>query len=511
MNTHPHLESNAHVLLLAIGEIGDDLIEQTPQKQPTAPTKRTRLIRWMAVAAALLVVAISLPLLRGFFIRANDPTGDQGSSNHSGLIGDGQHYMSYEGPVMPLFGAEAYTDVTIDRSLTFDFSPFAKYDSAATVTDAYTLTNTGTEEMTLQLYYPFSATLGQNDILMPTLTRNGERLEASLLVGAADTTEQLRDARKKAGYLAYTELLEDGSYFAATQQDAPAIDLPVTVYAITNYVIHGKGANPTLNFTYQIDPTKTGVMTLGFNGGKNNREEGKYARHFSVPAPGEHGYGDVYYLIVLGDDLQNLKMQGYKDGGCDRGEEIDITAKVSRSETTLADFIRQRIAREDHDAPQYDHEGNPFCSIVSYLSDEEYFDHYAKLLQKEADDIYETWNNDFRTFEGLTSQVRSSERVMYLSMTVTLGAGESAELSATLHKEASVEWIGNLNEGYGFDMMTSLGSSLNFTAQSITLTGLQDLSVTRYNLPVAPLPTDTPIPAEAAHYFIVVNRQPKGE
>lgn len=512
---HPQLPDNAHLLLLAIGEIGDDMIltepiatepSSPPAQNDPPPTKSRPRRKWLAIAAALLIVAVSLPLLRGFFIRANHPADTQGG-NGNDLIGDGLHYMSYEGPVMPLFGAEAYDALCVERAVSFDFSPFVKYDLAANVIDAYTLTNTSDQALTLQLYYPFSATLGQTDALMPKLTLQGETLPFTLLVGAADTMEQLRDARKTAGYLAYTALLQDGSYFAATQQEVPTIDLPITVYTITDYVIRGEGTNPTLNFTYHIDPSRTGVMTLGFNGGSNNRETGNYARHFGVPSPGEYGYGDAYYLIVVGDDLQDLQMQGYKDGGCDRGEEIDITATVTREESTIADFIRARIAEDDRKTPQYDHEGNAVRQIVSYLSDEEYFAHYMALLQTEADNICEVWNNDFRTFGGLSSQLISSERVMYLAVSVTLDAGESAELCATMYKEASVEHHGAYDEGIGFDVMTTLGSSLAFTAQTITLTGLQDLSVSLSNLPASPLPANTPLPIHGEHCYVVINRQ----
>ena len=233
MNTRSaHLENNAHILLLAVGEIGEDLITQAMPGQAHTPTRKgsTRRIRWVAAAAALLLFAISLPLLRGFFIRANTPDDGQDGGNHSGLIGDGLHYMSYEGPVMPLFGAEGYDALTVDRAVTLDFSPVARYDYAATVRDAYTLTNTGEAALTLQLYYPFSATLGQADTLLPTLTLDGQALEGALLVGAADTTESLRDARKTAGYLAYTNLLEDGSYFAAISEDAPTLERRKLLY-----------------------------------------------------------------------------------------------------------------------------------------------------------------------------------------------------------------------------------------------------------------------------------------
>ncbi|MBQ7337550.1 MAG: hypothetical protein IJW40_03740 [Clostridia bacterium] len=532
MKSQNNTNENAHIFLAAMGEIGDDLIlsAQLPAPAPISQCDKgsrvSRILRrggWVAAAAVLLIAAILLPLMSRTFVPAHD------SADYS-VLNDGLHYMSYEGPVMPLSADESYPALSVLRALTYDFSAFGYGSySTAQVYDQYTLTNTGDEAITAQLLYPFSATLAQEDTRMPTLTLGEQTIAARLIVGAADTAYVLQDARKSPGYEDYVTLLSDGSYYQNARSPAPALNFPVTIYAISDYAIHGKGTNPTLNISFSMDPQKTGVMTVGFNGGTNDADKGYYARHVSIPAPDEYGYGEVYYLVFVGEDIRDYTLQGYEDGGCDRGEEIDITAKVTRYESTLLEFIQTQIDKVDFSdalTQQYNADGESVRRILSHLTQEEYLAQIAKLLTEDIEyGNYTQWGYHFRTLEEILSAVRSSERVMCLAFEVSIPAGESVQLCASMKKDASVNYAETESGGFGFDMICTLGSTLSIQGQTITVTGSECVTVTQHNLatgvspavpdavtPIgAPFPADTPISVYDEHCYLVVQYTPKAE
>ena len=77
------------------------------------------------------------------------------------------------------------------------------------------------------------------------------------------------------------------------------------------------------------------------------------------------------------------------------------------------------------------------------------------------------------------------ERVLYLSFPVTVPAGGSVTVSASLWKAPSYDFgcSGSENVGLqGYDLATALGSSLTFTAQTAALANAADIEIVRQNL-----------------------------
>ena len=78
---------------------------------------------------------------------------------------------------------EENENITAQRAITLDFAPWVpvwdeeleRYDDHILVTDEYTLTNTGEEDQTLTLLYPFVTNLNREG--QPVLEAEGEKLE----------------------------------------------------------------------------------------------------------------------------------------------------------------------------------------------------------------------------------------------------------------------------------------------------------------------------------------------
>ena len=86
----------------------------------------------------------------------------------------------------------------------------------------------------------------------------------------------------------------------------------------------------------------------GFNGHSWDEETGYRRCSFSVDEPGTKWGDQPHFVAVMGEDIGEYTLQGYLDGGCDKGEELDgVTADVTRYETTLGVLVDELLKTED--------------------------------------------------------------------------------------------------------------------------------------------------------------------
>ena len=171
MNTEKAL-----ILFDALTGVREDYIEEA---LPPDRTRRRLGIRQIVPMAALLCLVVGL----GWFLtHAGGNSAGPSRKNR----GPGASYASSAGPVLPLTAAEGGEGLTVRRETVFDLSPLLS-DPANTkyvrVQDGYTLENTGTEDETLTLLYPFTASLFSDGALLPEITVEGAPLEAELRPG----------------------------------------------------------------------------------------------------------------------------------------------------------------------------------------------------------------------------------------------------------------------------------------------------------------------------------------
>ena len=527
----------AERLFRILGLVAESLIEEAVSaSSPAAVQRRRHPWRRLLAAAACLAVICGGAYLAGT-LRMGGRAG-AGGSGHS----EASTFMSYAGPVFPLTTAEETSSITAERNITLDFAPWipawlsneemladrtwlteaerqealAQYDELypeggrwrssddILVTDAYTLANPSQEDQTVTLLYPFATSLNDLGRLTPTLTLDGSELETALNVGAysggfegvwdgtiVGDPEGSVNLDYADSWEDYKNLLSDGTYLANALGVGPDVSgIPVTVYKFTDPYGPLKDEeagvpNPSLQVGFDLDYSRTAVLTWGFDSGNFDRENGTMIQGFSIPQPGELGYGeDVYCLLVLGEDIQNMTTGGYVTGGADPDTEPleGCGVTVERYESDLDTMLREILAPVWQELRQntYEQDGAELDVDFEtwYRAVLEYLLAYGILSPSGAERYGAGW------LEDIVSDVDTIDRVCWLEAEITIPAGDSVTLSASMTKEASYDFYcaHTENQGVkGYDLVTALGSTLDFTGQTASLLNTENIEIVRQN------------------------------
>ena len=517
-------------LLEAMSELPDAQIDAGAEEPPR---KKSHWKRWAALAACLAVAALGVGTLTGLIPLQFGATA--GGSGHDAAT----TFMSYAGPVFPLTLAEENEAITAERDITLDFAPwepfwheadfldeggFWKSGTDILVTDAYTLQNQAAEDQAVTVLYPFASSLLELETYLPTLTLDGAEAETALYVGAysggfegaygrsllegdpagsdnLDYAESWED---------YTALLQDGTYLANALADGPDVSgIPVTVYRFTDP--YGPAAddaapNPYIRVAFDLDYAETTVLSCGFNAGWYDPEGGTMMQGFSLRERQRSGDQAPYYLVILGQDVQNMTVGGYVTGGTDADTKplAGCGVTVERYESDLDTALREvaaQIYREifPEEAPAVDFE-------TCYRAFLEYLLAYGPL----SDDPTDRYSNGW--LEDVVSGAWSVDRVCWLAADVTVPAGCSVTLTASMAKAGSYDFYcaDRGNRGlYGYDLVTALGSCLTCTEQRATLEDQGFIEIVRQNFGfdlAQGVKTVALDPAEP-HYYLEVRRQ----
>lgn len=501
---------SAEQIFRALGLIDESLIDEA------LPGQR-RPFRWRLPAACLaacLAVVLGLGWLatggfQGFGSSA--PSGGDGASGGSVMTGsegpssdpgggysgidDGTVFMSYAGPVLPLTTAES-CELTAIRTVTWDFAPGTSQDGSpqqwgASVMDAYELTNPSDADVTVTALYPFAGNFQELSKLRPVVSVDGQPVETTLYAGAysggfqstfgaelpdtmnLDTLDSWRE---------YQALLESGDYLARALAEHPVVDVPVTVYQFTDFAApHEKYQAATQAVSFTIDENATQIFSYGFNGMDS---DGDFRRYSYFVPDGRRRESDTKMLIVFGEDIGGYELQGYQNGGCSRGEEIEgVFCTVTRTETTF-DAVLDQLCRAYADVYT---DGlavdlsNPFDAVSFEMyrgAVSELLTQYGLLSGAPMDRYSEGRLDD------ILSETLSHDRVLYLAFPVTVPAGGSVRVDSRFWKEPSYDFqcSGSENAGLqGFDMVTTLGSTLTFTRQFAALVNINGVEIAGQN------------------------------
>lgn len=541
-------------LFQAMNDISDEKIDESAGEEP-AKRKAPHWRRWTALAAALaLVVGMGRYLLPRMGGSAGAGAGTDGASA----------FMSYAGPVFPLTLGEENAALTAVRDLTLDFAPWVPvwvsneedadregltdeerqamleandqwfpdggyYQSATDilVTDSYVLTNSSDQEQVVDVLYPFVSALTRLEADLPALTLDGQPLDAALYAGGysggfmgalggdmvTEDSPGSVNLDQLNSWEEYKALLSDGRYLEKALGEAPDLTgIPVTVYKLTDAwgpEASGETPNPTIRVTFELDYEKTTVLSYGFHAASYDRENGTMGQGFSIREEGEPGYGDPYYLIVLGEDVDNMAVQGYNTGGWDTERTVEAGVEMARYETDLDAALREaaELMYRDFFRPwdgggRLEREGQVnFGLYYGLLAD--YLCSYGPLSERGAERYDTGW------LEGL--DVTTVDRVFYLEAQIAVPAGGSVTLAASMAKAGSFDHhcAHMENRGvYGYDLVTQLGSDLNCTVQTATLEDRGQIEIVRQNFGFDLENGVTAVTLDPAreHYYLEVKR-----
>jgi len=414
--------------------------------------------------------------------------------------------MSYAGPIFPLTVKEDAEGLTAQRNIGFDLSLYNEQvedvevwgnnGKGVIVTDAYTVENTTESDKTITAVYPIAGDLQLRQ--WPIITMDGRETEWTLYAGdysggfmgtaSEESVGESFNLKNINSWEGYAELLADGSYLENAFLAAEELTQPVTVYELTNITDGGNSdmdaAALCMRFTY--DPDKTKIMSYGFNGGWEDPEKGEAYRDFFIREGRRTPDEETKYLIVVGEDIESYTLQGYRDGSCTPGEEIDgAGADVERKEMTMSDILRE-IARNRYDAIS----GKDFDGDYNrYLSDKISFELYYQAVLKHFTEHGPVGSEPKQRYEWalldeLVNEIATHERILYLSFELTVPAGGSVSVEIEQYKPASFDFecTGSENAGIdGYDMVTTLGSGLSFSKQTAAISEYNNIEIVRQN------------------------------
>ena len=445
---------------------------------------------------------------------------DPGASGETGGVEDGTAFLSYAGPVLPLTVLEDAAGLTAEREVTWDFARETNgYRESrqwgAGVTDTYILSNPTEADITVTALYPFTGCFADLAEELPAVTVDGEAAEAVLHAGAyaggfestvgaeEPDTMNLMELNSWRGYKA---LLESGGYMEQALGKHPVLDIPVTVYEFSDFAApHERYPAATQTVSFEIDEDATKILTYGFNGCE---WDGGFRRYSYFVPDGKRNEPKVKLLIVLGEDIGDYTLQGYQDGGCYPGEEIEgVSCTVTRRTATLDEML-ELVCRDCME--NYDIYGEGWVTEDGPVTFEMYRRAAAELLTRygllsgASMDRYADGRLDDMVMETLWQ-----DRVLYLVFPVTVPAGGSVKVECGFWKAPSFDFAcsGSENAGLqGYDLVTRLGSSLDFTRQSAALVNTGNVEITGqdFGFDLEGGVTSVELDLEREHYYLEI-------
>ncbi len=465
----------------ALTNVREEYIEEAR----TTPIKKT-MVTWKkftAIAASIIIVlGISAMMIQGSLPFGGNAGG--GGSGHA----EGNVFMSYAGPVFPLTLSEVEKEVVTGRNILYEFS--LPYEDSlrvwgANVEDSYILTNTSIEEKTVTAIYPFTGSFMRLDKELPSILIDGQKISAKLYAGGysgeftgvygSDNPNGSENIRQLDSWEGYKALLEDGRYRSNAFSSYPELSQNVIVYTFSDFEAPEEYDAATQAISFTIDPEKTTIMQYGFEGGEY-REDGFRRYSYFVPSD-EQWRRQTKMLIVLGDDISDYTLQGYKNGACEEGNELDgVSARIIRSEQVLSDVILKLI---NNFFKQFEDDNRPTVSNEMFLGAvSEFIYHYGLL----SDSVRERYQ--YGMLEDILSETETLKRVFYLEFPITIPAGGSVSVIAEFHKDPSYDYTcsGSGNKGIqGYEMVTQLGSNLSFDKLTAELMSTENIEIVRQN------------------------------
>lgn len=442
---------NGMAMFDAVTNIDENLIEQA--ENYVFPKAKERLFRTVGAAAAAVIVLVGIPAFMMFTV----PKASGGIM----LSGNADEPSYYEAPVLPLTALTDTEGLTAERETELDLSGLFSCVTLtggyyAGVTDSYTLTNTTEEDITVQAAYPYSGTIGNiSSRMIPTVTVDGEEIAAEIYAGSytANHNGTYDNGRYFSDFSDYEALLSDGDYLKKAVGSVPSLDIPVTVYRVTDYGCDWSNGIDTayslaVNMKFSSDHAM--VYTVGFNSYQNGMN-GTYRVGFFLSG-GDWLYETNHrYIIVIDGELSEMSIQGYRNGGCRDGDEIDgIFGRIEKTDLTLEDIIRDYA------------ENNGAINSTDEL-----------LIDKVAEQLWDmgVLSERHEGFTGgflgdIVGTVYSLPRLMYRVFWVTVPAGGSVNVTAVSESEASRLYDENDKRYFTFELAPTLGSGFAFTSQT---------------------------------------------
>lgn len=492
---------NPEQLLDAIGEVRDVHILDA------AHASRTRGKNWYAAIAACL----ALTLVLGQFLGPAG-AGREGSRDLS--------YAVYAGPVLPLTAQGETEGITAQRNVTLDFRDYdgtGSTEAALHVIDSYALANETAEDRTLQLCYPYTATL-QEPQLCPLIWVNGTAVRSELYPGdfaggfegpwgSSKPLEGSFNLDLPASFEDYRTLLQDGSYQTRAFTASEFQDQTAYVYRLHDFTFPQDDGDAIYELRMEciVDPEGSQLYSCGAESSGSDSETG-FHYWTATLRPKARPHEDTY-VIVLGEDLTGYSLRGSRQIGTDElSAAEDVGCTVSRYETTWKKVLLHFLAEEGLYDSEQPRENTFAPGAVFHVPGGELYSSLAVRLLDQWGPYGEAPVERYADgrLRSILREASNMMRVLYLRFEVTIPAGEQVTVAAAMTKERSYDLGGTVGAGDGYDLATSLGSSLTFTRQTATLKNAEFIEITDQNFGFDPASGILTVPLTGEHHWLKV-------
>ena len=239
-------------------------------------------------------------------------------------------------------------------------------------------------------------------------------------------------------------------------------------------------------------------MASGMNGGNSNEENSFYCYGYSVRQ------NTVQRVVVLGEPPSQVTVQGYANIGCK--EKLDsVTGKVKVQAMLFSELIRdcmvEYLAKSGVE------------KISPLVTDEKAYRAVVSMFRYTA-----LGEEPVHRYSGinlglLIREAYSVERVMYLKTQLTIPAGQSVKLESRFPKNGSYDFGRMRREKdkdiWSYDMMTRLGSGLDFTVQkaSLDLPQIYEIARQNFGFDIAKNITEVTLNLNEERYYLEIRRK----
>lgn len=421
--------------------------------------------------------------------------GTQGQDGFAAGAGSGRTPLlparddAYEGPVFALTATGDTQKLKASRRLKGVVSAEGEDGSMQPllqVTDTYKIRNTSQEDKTLQLVYPFVATLNRAyDMEDEVLQVEGEyQTPVSYSIGEGILpyrNANLPEAASEKAGLPQSASLEDyvQIFGGKTEYQEQALKKEavwkeeVNVYTFSNISVqedagHWNGQG-VIGVT--VRGAKAKALTYGFDH-SFEREDGSSCYCFFVPQEPEK-----LLLVVAGEQEGEPQLGYYANLDCEeeiggiqcemRGQEMPYADALRLCCNDAVRTLRQEYQQGVYDAklPEYMDEDAAFCALTMVGEEETFYDDLAKRYQSTE-------------LKEILERLFGETRVVYAMATVTVPAKQSVRVTAhTQKRQNSGKFIlmqesgdAKVQEGrYQYDFFSSKQSRLQVTGTDFRL------------------------------------------
>lgn len=263
----------------------------------------------------------------------------------------------------------------------------------------------------------------------------------------------------------------------AAFREPPVLNQPVTVYRVYDGGIPegNEAVAPHVAVTLPDVPQDTRIYSYGFNSFSFG-DEGLWEFGYSIQEEGSLHREDPRLLIVQGEIPEGYTLRGTTDGSLDT-ELSGVEVWVETQETTLEEALS--FCLEDFYLKQADwlipdkEEGLELATRS-----------VAEMVLPMASEEGTPEQYDTFCLEDVFSRVASMNRVFWATAQVTLPEEGAVEVKAEFSKDPSFDYTCANTQNrdiYGYDMVTTLGSALEFESVTLCLENTSGISIVRQN------------------------------